>query len=645
MIVRWKPDGTRTFVNKAYCRTFGKTFDELVGTSFWPLVAEPYRERVHERIRNLTPDSPYSTGVHESLLSDGTTRWQEWTDRGFFDDQGRLVELQSVGRDITERRRVEEALRESEAKLKQAQQLAQIGYWEHDLIADRITGSEEASRIFGLRPEENVLSHARLQEMIHPDDRQIQQQALTEALQGNRLYDAEYRIVRPDGDIRFVHARDEIEYDEAGRPIRMFGEVQDITERKQAEAAIQRHAARMEMLADISHTFQKAGLDYQSVLDTVARRTAESIGDASVMSLFSDDGQRSYPVAFYHRDPKALAVLQDAILQTWQGGTDTRRFPRYEALLSGKSVFIPEANPEEFRASLGPELQDLFDAVGVSSYIFVPLKVQGQVIGALGLIRGRHSAAYTRDDQVLLQDLADRAALIIQNAQLFKQVEGARERLKSLSRRLLEVQEAERRALTSELHDRVGQNLTGLSINLQNMKALLSDENAKTLAAKFDDAQALVEDTTRQIRDIMAGLHLPELEEYGLAAALEIYAERAASRGNLELIADLPDLAHPLSSDVRIGLFRAAQEAISNVLKHANATQMKVSLEGQNGRVCLQIEDNGQGFEPDSVSQKGVQTWGLQIMRERIESIGGIVQIESKPGQGTRVIFEVERQS
>jgi signal transduction histidine kinase len=266
------------------------------------------------------------------------------------------------------------------------------------------------------------------------------------------------------------------------------------------------------------------------------------------------------------------------------------------------------------------------------------------VIGTLGLTRDRYGSPYTSDDQVLLQDIADRAALTIQNARLFEQIEGARERLEALSHRLLEVQEAERRALTSELHDRVGQNLTGLSINLQNLKASLSQQVAQELAAKFDDAQALVQDTSRQIRDIMAELHLPELEDYGLAAALEIYAERAAARGNLELIASLPDLDPPrLPSDVRATLFRAAQEAISNVLKHANATQLGVSLEGRDGRVRLKVEDNGQGFEPDLVSQKEERTWGLQIMQERIESIGGKIQIESKPGQGTHVVFEIER--
>jgi signal transduction histidine kinase len=176
------------------------------------------------------------------------------------------------------------------------------------------------------------------------------------------------------------------------------------------------------------------------------------------------------------------------------------------------------------------------------------------------------------------------------------------------------------------------------------MKALLSNETSKKLTTQFDDAQALVQDTTNQIRDIMAELHLPELEDYGLAAALETYAERIAARAHLELVADLPDLPPPrLRPDVRIALFRAAQEAISNVLKHAKATCLEISLEQQDGRVRLTVGDNGRGFETNPVSPKTAPSWGLNIMRERIETIGGDIQIESKPGAGTRVTFEVRR--
>jgi signal transduction histidine kinase len=291
-----------------------------------------------------------------------------------------------------------------------------------------------------------------------------------------------------------------------------------------------------------------------------------------------------------------------------------------------------------------PEIRKRF---GVKSGIDTPvLNAEGNILGFFEVNNKTNGGGYNKHDVELLMAVSRIASVALQNASSYQNLRRAEESIKSLSRRLMNMQESERRSLTTELHDRVGQNLTALSINLQNMKALLSRKSAKVLTPKFDDAQALVEDITRQIRDIMAELYLPELEDYGLAAALETYAERAASHGNLELIADLPDLdSPPLTSDVRIALFRSAQEAISNVLKHANATQLEISLQGENGRVRLRVEDDGRGFDPNAASQKETPSWGLRIMRERIESIGGNVQIESKPGQGTRVTFEVERQS
>ena len=510
MIVRWKPDGTRTFVNKAYCRTFGKSYEEIVGTSFWPVVAESFRERKLAWIRSLSPESPYSTSIHMSLLPDGNTQWQEWADHGFFDENGQLIELQSVGRDISERRRIEQ------------------------------------------------------------EERQ--------------------------------------------------------------------HAARRDALAEISQALANVGLDAQAVFDVIARYTADHIGDSCTIRLLSSDGQWLNLVAFHH----PVEETEELLKPTYFAPMPTTQEWFHQVLKTGKSILLPVITEKQINSLLPSEFRSI--AGWIYSGLIVPLRTEGQVIGTIALTRVDPSgAAYTHNDQVLLQELADRAGLTIHNVRLFEQVAGARERLEALSHRLLEVQEAERRALTSELHDRVGQNLTGLSINLQNMKALLSNETAQALATRFDDAQALVQDTTRQIRDIMAELHLPELEDYGLAAALETYAERAASRAHLELIADLPDLPTRLPSDVRIALFRATQEAISNVLKHAKATRLEVGLEQQNGRVRLWVGDNGQGFESGAGSQKTAQTWGLNIMRERIEAIGGDVQIKSKPGQGTRVTFEVGR--
>jgi PAS domain S-box-containing protein len=118
MIVRWQPDFTLTFVNDAYCRNFGRSRDELLGRSFLPLVAEDQRDAVQRKIASLSPSNPILRDVHRVKLPDGTYGWQEWTDRAFFDDEGNMTYLQSLGRDITERMRSEQALGESESRFR-----------------------------------------------------------------------------------------------------------------------------------------------------------------------------------------------------------------------------------------------------------------------------------------------------------------------------------------------------------------------------------------------------------------------------------------------------------------------------------------------------------------------------------------------
>jgi PAS domain S-box-containing protein len=126
-------------------------------------------------------------------------------------------------------------VRDSERKLEEAQRLAHVGYWEHDPETDRLTWSDETYRIFGLQPYAQILSLAQLSALIHPEDQQRMIQAVAEALRGGRRYDVEYRVVRPTGEVRIVHSQGDVRRDESGRPRRMFGMVQDITERKRAE--------------------------------------------------------------------------------------------------------------------------------------------------------------------------------------------------------------------------------------------------------------------------------------------------------------------------------------------------------------------------------------------------------------------------
>src|SRR5207244_5647853 len=130
------------------------------------------------------------------------------------------------------------ALLANDNKLAQAQAIAHLGYWERDLITDRLMWSSETNRVFGLSPEEDVNNFARFQELIYPEDRDMVMQAIGVALRGGPRYEVEYRVVWPSGEVRSVHSQGDVILDEAGQPRRMFGTVHDITERKRAEEAL-----------------------------------------------------------------------------------------------------------------------------------------------------------------------------------------------------------------------------------------------------------------------------------------------------------------------------------------------------------------------------------------------------------------------
>src|SRR5438128_5662496 len=170
-------------------------------------------------------DRPYLFGLHQC------SRPRLWTPQ-----EERL--FQEIGRrlpDALTSLLMFRSLHESERRLEEAQRISHVGYWERDLATNRYTWSDENYRIFGLRPQERILTFDDVQKLLHPADREMRAAAVAEALRGGRRYDVEYRVVRPDGEVRFVRSEGDVVRDEAGQLRRVFGTVQDITERKRAE--------------------------------------------------------------------------------------------------------------------------------------------------------------------------------------------------------------------------------------------------------------------------------------------------------------------------------------------------------------------------------------------------------------------------
>jgi PAS domain S-box-containing protein len=171
----------------------------------------------------------------------------------------------------TRRKRVEEALAENRARLEEAQRLAHVGWWERDLITDRVTVSDEIVRILGTRPVGRWLNS------IHPEDRSRAAKAAETAVRGGPRYDVEYRVVCPDGTLRVVHSQADVTWDASGRPLRKFGVLQDITELRQAEQELRASEARFRTFVDhATDAFLLLDEDW-TVLD-VNRRACEALG-------------------------------------------------------------------------------------------------------------------------------------------------------------------------------------------------------------------------------------------------------------------------------------------------------------------------------------------------------------------------------
>ncbi|MCG2576229.1 sensor histidine kinase [Dechloromonas sp. XY25] len=278
---------------------------------------------------------------------------------------------------------------------------------------------------------------------------------------------------------------------------------------------------------------------------------------------------------------------------------------------------------------------------------------------AVGLecVRRRLEAGRRENSRLLEKQVAERTeALRTANQKLEVEIAERKEaeatigryasRLEALSNQLVTVQDSERKALATELHDRIGQNLSALNMSLNLNLALLSGPlSPAALSAaqvRIRDALTLVEQTTEKVRSVMEELHPALLEQYGLTTALRWHGEEFAGRTGIAFRYSAGENLPRWPGKVETTLFRIAQEALVNVAKHAEATAVTVALtQGAEG-IALTISDNGVGLAPEPQRPPAAGSgWGLAIMAERARAVGGALQIGPGHGQGTAVVVTI----
>jgi len=274
----------------------------------------------------------------------------------------------------------------------------------------------------------------------------------------------------------------------------------------------------------------------------------------------------------------------------------------------------------------------------VRGWMGVPLMAGNKVIGCLTL-NSRQVGAYSQVEAVLAQAFANQATVAIQNAQLFEQVRAGHNQLQSLSHRLVQVQETERRHIARELHDEAGQALTSLMVGLRLLEREVG--NPETVIKHVTQLKSMTNDVLENLHRLAMDLRPASLDHLGLTAALRQYIETFSNQHGLKMqfeVVGLDDLPR-LPPAVETNVYRIVQEALTNVVRHAQATRIDVLLEQRGDQMVAIVEDDGIGFDAEAARQSG--RLGLLGMRERAEMLGGTLAVESTLGSSTTIYVEV----
>ena len=294
--------------------------------------------------------------------------------------------------------------------------------------------------------------------------------------------------------------------------------------------------------------------------------------------------------------------------------------PRLEAFLA----WFGEADRAQFREALERCMRD-----AAPCSLELPLRVRGGDASWVHLVL-QPEAGQVRGT---IMDVTERKrALETQRANAAQ--------IRDLLRRLVSVQEAERRRFSANLHDLVGQSLSVIGIGLETIRGMLHGTTPQKAEAAIGHMGQVVRETMGAVREVMSDLRPPLLDDYGLTVALEWHAQQLESRTGLRVAVEGGRLDPRPASEVEVALFRIAQEALTNVAKHAGASRATVALSSSAGRVTLVIEDDGRGIDAAAANDPAESSWGMAVMRERAVAVGGAMRVES-PGRGTRIVVEV----
>ncbi len=645
--------------NRTCQQITGYSFDEVKGRLFWELFLIPEEmepvKAVFEELRSGQFPNKYE---NYWVAKDGSRRCIAWSNTDLVDDKGEVEYIIGTGIDITERKRVEE---ENELRRQELVALNEIGQAINStlalqesltIITDRTTrllGVSAASVALYDEARGDLWFAAASGESAHfVLGKRL---AMGQGIAGWVAQNSEQLMV-PDvsRDPRFFD-----EFDKGSGfttdsilcvPLRTKGQTIGVIEvMNKGRGSFDQNDLRLltALAAPAAAAIENAQLFDAEVhrryeAETLREATAalaSTLDLNQVLDSMLTHLEQVIPYdsayVFLQEDGKLRGVAGKGFLDSDQ--IISRDYPADDALLEEIQRTVRPLILDDAQAD--PRFQGRGDIKYVRGWMGVPLVVRGEIIGYLSF----HSwlvAAYGEAEAALAQAFATQAAAAIQNARLYEQVHVGHERLKALSRQLVKVQEAERRYIARELHDEIGQLLTGLKLTLDMCVRLPADE----VGVNLSEAQEVVNELITRGRELSLVLRPTMLDDLGLLHALLWHFERYTAQTGIQISFKHTGLENRFASEVETAAYRIVQEALTNVARYADVDEVAVHLRVDQDMLSIQIEDQGTGFEPE-ITLAASASSGLSGMRERAVLLGGHLTIESASGSGTRLTAEL----
>jgi PAS domain S-box-containing protein len=584
------------------------------------------RDRVRDAAIRARENKEYYDQEYRVVHADGSVHWVVGKGRSYYDVSGKLTCMEGVVLDVTERKQAEEQLRRNSrileaqyAELHQLYRNMPVGLALMDRAFRFVRINDQLAEING-KPAAEHLGRT-LREIVPGLAGEVESLYRRVLETGKPVLNVEIRGTTP--------AAPEVERDwlanfyplqlEDGSIQGIGAMVQDITERKGVEQALQARYQELQWFQEISQAILKSE-NLQSTAATILDKALSiSSCDLGIIRLLNrTTGMLESVASRGYRDPENL-------LRHHRFPKDlmTQELMRTFALIK-KPVVVEN-------------VQDIaglrtFKNENVRSLIMIPLMAGGEILG-LFQVGSRTPRKFESNLVSLLETVGSNLGVAVQKSRLLEETLASQSQLRSLSRRLVEAQEIERRSIARELHDEIGQILTGLKFTL----AIGPQSGENRADTKLEEALKMVDDLMGRVRELSLRFRPAMLDDLGLVPALLWYFQSYTAQTGVQVNFEHSGLESRVAPELETAAYRIIQEALTNVARHAAIKETRVSCQLNHGALRVEIQDRGIGFSANAIAPEAA---GLSGMKERAASLGGALTIESAPGIGTQVIAE-----